>query len=196
MTIQRVHQLLWVGLLVLIGVAACRSNRTIPLVPADYHSWQQPTQSLLNYPIPGHESHFRKIFINQIGMTVRITENNQRMFYDFPEGTIIVKEIYEGLEPPATDEPPLTLTVMIKQSDHPQARGGWLWVVKNINTQKEQIIDYELCVDCHANANEKHPYGDQNPRNAFRDFVFFPPRSSGTTPALPDTSSQTLSDYN
>jgi hypothetical protein len=32
-----------------------------------------------------------------------------------------------------------------------------------------------FCVTCHANANEKHPYGDRNPREEFRDYVFFVP---------------------
>lgn len=195
MTMKQLQPLVTIGLSVLIGLAACRLNRQSDLVPAEYRSWQQTTNVLLNYPVPGHESHFRKIFINPVGLNVRNAKKNQRVFYDFPEGTIIVKEVYDGLEPPAADELPMILTVMIKQPAHPQSRGGWIWVVKNIKTQEEQIIDYELCADCHANANEKHPYGDQNPANDFRDYTFFLPRSE-SLPALPDTSSQTPSDYN
>ncbi len=32
-----------------------------------------------------------------------------------------------------------------------------------------------FCITCHANANEKHPYGDKNPNEEFRDYVYFVP---------------------
>ena len=63
---------------------------------------------------------------------------------------------------------------MLKRPGHPQARAGWLWIVKDIPSGKETIISEEFCVTCHANANERHPYGDRNPTEDFRDFLFFP----------------------
>lgn len=71
---------------------------------------------------------------------------------------------------------------MIKDSQHSHALSGWVWLVTTLETGEEQIFDYNVCVDCHASANESHPYGDKNPNADFRDFVFFPPH--------PDLSSQ------
>jgi hypothetical protein len=46
--------------------------------------------------------------------------------------------------------------------------------VRDTASGQEKVIDYEFCYDCHANANEPHPYGDRNPHGEFRDYVFFP----------------------
>ena len=32
-----------------------------------------------------------------------------------------------------------------------------------------------FCITCHSNANEKHPYGDGNANEEFRDYVYFVP---------------------
>jgi len=32
-----------------------------------------------------------------------------------------------------------------------------------------------FCITCHANANEKQSYGDGNPAEEFRDYVYFVP---------------------
>jgi hypothetical protein len=58
--------------------------------------------------------------------------------------------------------------------EDPHSRGGWLWVAKAVGSGEETIIDWEFCFDCHANANEPHPYDDGNPGKEFRDHVFFP----------------------
>ena len=65
---------------------------------------------------------------------------------------------------------------MIKAPEHEHARGGWLWVVKDLESNEERIIDYRLCFDCHADANDRHPYGDGNPEGEDRDYVFLPYR--------------------
>ena len=74
------------------------------------------------------------------------------------------------------DKEPFQLTIMIKDREHPSARGGWIWLVKDTRTGEEKIIDIEFCITCHANANEPHPYGDMNKNAEFRDYVFFPGR--------------------
>lgn len=104
-----------------------------------------------------------------------IVEENGRQRHEYPEGTIIVKEIYKGLEEPEEGEEPISLTIMIKAPQHSDAQNGWLWISKTFHPEKEQIIEHEFCMDCHANANEPHPYGDKNPNNEYRDFVYFPP---------------------
>ncbi len=143
------------------------------LVPADYASWERVTEQDLDYPVPGHEDHRRRIYVNKIGEAVRITERQGRVFHDYPEGTVIVKEVYAGLQL-RPGETPFQLLAMVKKPQDPLARGGWLWVVRDTASGQEKVIDYEYCYDCHDNANEPHPYGDKNPRGEFRDYVFLP----------------------
>jgi hypothetical protein len=138
-------------------------------------------ETMLNYPVPGHRDNCRVIYINPIGESVTISEENGRVHYKYPEGTLIGKEIYKGLEPPEDGEEPIELTVMLKASEHPKAQQGWLWIVKNFETATESTLERKFCIECHANANEAHPYGDRNSNNESRDFVYFPPASEPTT---------------
>ena len=62
-------------------------------IPEDYRSWKQTTNIELNYPIPGHLEHYRKIYINQIGEAVEVTMLEGKKQYNYPTGTIIVKEV-------------------------------------------------------------------------------------------------------
>ena len=171
----------------LLVIAACRATPKSPaLIPAAYRAWQTPTNLHLNYPIPGHEDHYRKIYLNAIGATVQPVSQNGRTVYAYPVGTIIVKEMYAGHDEPQPNEQPVHLTSMIKAPADTRALSGWLWVVTDVKMQQETVIDDQFCVECHANANEPHPYGDRNPAAAHRDFVFFPPQSwpsSEFTPA-------------
>ncbi len=162
----------YVFIFMTLGLLVSCNKKDKVLVPEDYKNWTVTVDNL-NYPIPGHENHGRKIYVNDVGKRVTARNKNGRVYYSYPKGTIIVKEIYPRLKVNRGDKP-ISLTVMIKDPDNPLSRGGWLWVVKDMKTRKERIIDYEFCVDCHSNANETHPYGDKNPGNDFRDFVFFP----------------------
>ena len=161
--------------LAIIGFASCQQKEQPKLTPENYRLWNKTIDTILDYPVPGHKDNCRIMYINTIGEGVQMTEENGRMVYEYPEGTIIVKEIYRGLEPPQEKEQPVQLTIMIKDSQHPQALSGWVWLVTTPATGEEQIFDYNFCADCHTNANEPHPYGDKNPNADFRDFVFFPP---------------------
>ena len=143
------------------------------IIPEDYASWARTTQLELNYPIPGHMEHYRRIYINEKGKGVTTEIRKDRLYYEYPKGTIIVKEVFPTLTP-AADEKPMALTVMVKDPDNPESRGGWVWVAKNMQTAVETVFNYEFCFDCHTNANEVHPYGDKNPNNEFRDYVYFP----------------------
>ncbi len=162
-----------VALLLVLSLGACSEKVHTPLVPADYSDWARVNRIELDYPIPGHMDQYRVIYINDTGSSVAITDRNGRLFYDFPEGTIIIKEIYSTLNP-SEDEDPHSLTVMIKNPDHPDAREEWLWIVKDTASGDESVISQEFCITCHSNANEEHPYNDGNMNNDFRDFVFFP----------------------
>ncbi len=145
------------------------------LVPDEYLAWESTTDLELNYPIPGHVEQYRRIYINPRGTEVQQEQREGRIHHIYSEGTIIIKDIYSTLTP-SPGEKPIRQTVMIKASDYPKSRGGWLWIVKDMKSATETIIDYELCFDCHANANEAHPYGDGNPQGEFRDYVYFPYR--------------------
>lgn len=157
----------------IITVFSCSKKEiAVSMVPDDYSGWTI-TADNLDYPIPGHENHFRRVFINPRGEEINITAKDGKDYYNYPEGTIVIKEIYPNLKPEKGTKP-ISLTVMIKDPDNPKARDGWVWVVKDLKKNSEKIIDYEFCFDCHTNANEPHQYGDGNPDSEFRDYLFFP----------------------
>jgi hypothetical protein len=159
------------------ALASCQKTEQGVRVPdaSEYRRWEQPIQRILDYPIPGHEDNRRRIFINPRGTEVRTERRENRVYWEYPEGTIIVKEIIAGLQGQDTDYP-FQITAMIKAPEDPRSRGGWLWIAKAVDSGEVTIIDWEFCFDCHANANEPHPYGDGNPADEFRDYVFFPYR--------------------
>ena len=160
-------------LAVLIVFVSCAKEEVTDFIPAEYRDWARTVDGVLDFPIPGHESNYRKIFINDIGQKVTVEDREGRKYWEYPVGTIIVKEIYAGLEPQEGDKP-IQLTVMIKKPDHTQSRGGWVWILRHLPDGDEQVIDYEFCFDCHTNANEKHLYGDKNAQQGYRDYVFYP----------------------
>ena len=165
------------AMLVLAAVllASCGEEAEQVRIPDDYSSWERTTTRELDYPIPGHENNYRRIYINSSGLDYTVEEEEGQTRHSYPSGTIIVKEVYSGFDP-AEDEEPMRLTAMVKRPEDERARGGWLWILKPLGGGEQQIITSEFCVTCHSNANEPHPYGDGNPQGAFRDFVYFPPQ--------------------
>jgi hypothetical protein len=158
--------------LALMG-SSCAKQVRQTLIPPDYASWKKTTNVVLDYPIPGHEDRFRVIYIDERGAGVtRRSSGNGRV--EFPAGTVIAKEIY-GVSKPGSADEPVMLTAMVKAPDDPQASAGWLWLIKDLASGKENVYTGDFCVRCHANANEKHPYGMKNPDGVFSDYVFFIP---------------------
>lgn len=151
---------------------ACGSSTPQARVPSDWTSWRKPVDKILNYPIPGHGDKARVIYVNAPGWEYAGRAGSGRL--EFPDGTVVVKEVYASANP-APGEKPTTLDVMIKASKDPEARGGWLWIVKDLGSDKETVMTNTFCQTCHANANSAHPYGDKNPGGAFRDYLYFPP---------------------
>lgn len=139
----------------------------------DWESWKTTTTQKLNYPIPGHMDNYRKIYINESGEQVKKDIVEGRSRYEYPAGTIIAKEVFKGQDYKEGDEP-FQITAMVKAPDDPRSQAGWLWIVKDMTTDSETVLTDEFCLTCHANANEGHPYGDENPNSEFRDYVFFP----------------------
>ena len=110
--------------------------------------------------------------MNDVGFTVKPTNDNGKLRWDFPQGTVIVKEVYQ-IPKPAAGELPIQLTIMVKAPKDPHSQGGWLWITRDLPDGKEAVFMGNFCITCHANANEKHPYGDGNPNEEFRDYVNF-----------------------
>jgi len=161
------------SILLLLFLFSCSEKKIEKLIPDDYKSWKLLTETKLNYYVPGHESRYRIPYINPIGENVEISKNSEgKNVYNYKKGTIIVKEIYKTLEL-KEGESPIMLTVMVKEPDHPNAQGGWVWVVKDMESNKEIQFKSDMCVRCHAGANGPHPYADKNPNSEFRDYVFY-----------------------
>lgn len=164
-------------------IFSCAKPRQQILIPSDYSRWKTTTGIVLDYPIPGHEDRFRVIHINDKGLGfTRDGGSPERI--TFPEGTIIAKDIF-AVKNPGPSDLPVMVTAMVKSGSDPRARGGWLWVVKDLKLGKESIMTGDFCVRCHDNANEKHPYGWKNPGGAFADYVFFIPGSDPVVEASP-----------
>jgi len=177
---------LLVSIVALAFVSCAAKEEAKTYLPSDYTAWRRTTDVVLDYPIPGHEDHFRVIKMNETGFGIEPRAEDGRRRWEFPEGTIIVKEIFEGSKPvPA--ESPVMLTAMVKAPADPRARGGWLWITKDLAANKESVITGSFCVNCHGNANEAHPYGSKNVDEEFSDYVFFIPlKASASKPAAVD----------
>lgn len=158
----------------LLIIISCARKEITDLIPEDYGTWDRTTLTELNYPVPGHEDNYRIIFINPVGYSWEESLLNGVRQVRFPEGTILVKEVYAGSGRPAGASP-VMLTAMIKAPSDSRALGGWIWVVKDISQGKEMVMTNNYCFVCHANANERHPYGDKNLPEEFRDYLFFLP---------------------
>src|SRR6056297_870267 len=180
------HQGTIEGMLILAAAAilllcGCESDTQVNFIPNNYREWPKTTDTKLQFPIPGHEDNLRKIYINPQGLEYQTTKAGDTTEagtnrYFFPEGTVIVKEIYQGFNP-GPKAAPAQLTVMVKKPEHPQAQGGWLWIVAPSAEGQENIVENEFCLTCHSNANEQHPYADGNPQEEFRDYVFYLPET-------------------
>jgi hypothetical protein len=157
-----------------LAFSGCSPKKPEAYAPPDYTSWKRTTDVVLNYPIPGHQNRFRLPRMNDIGFTAVPTVVDGKKRWDFPAGTVIVKEVYDTTTP-APGESPMQLTIMAKEPKDPRSQGGWLWITRELPAGQEKIFMGTFCITCHANANEKHPYGDGNPNEEFRDFVYFVP---------------------
>ena len=149
------------------------------LIPPDYDSWERTIDEDLNFQVPGHGETLRRIYINPLGEEVAITTSSSgTRRYEYPAGTLIVKEIYPSPESPPTADP-VMITAMLKAPEDGRARGGWLWITKNLASGEERVLQEEYCLTCHENANEPYPYQDGNPNGEFRDYTFYPFRPEG-----------------
>lgn len=164
-------------LMVALALAACGRGEEV-YAPPDYRTWARTTETVLDYPIPGHEDHLRIPRMNPKGFEARPRSVGGRMSWVFPEDTLIVKEVFASAHPGPGEEP-VQLTIMAKDPKDPRSQAGWLWITKSLPGGQETVFTGNYCVTCHANANETHPYGDHNPDEEFRDYVYFVPGEPG-----------------
>jgi len=174
---RRLPLLCFVGAL----VASCAPAPAPSLLPPDWGNWEKTTDLVLNYPIPGHEDRLRVPRMNQVGFDYLARRGRGAGTWDYPAGTVIAKAVYAS-KAPAKGEGPVQVTAMIKAPSDARARGGWLWVARDLASGKEMVFTGEFCFTCHENANESHPYADKNPRGEYRDYVFILP-GAGPEPA-------------
>jgi hypothetical protein len=154
-------------------LSGCAKSAEI-YAPPEYVNWRRTTDVVLDYPIPGHMDRFRIPRMNDLGFAAKPATVGGKLRWDFPEDTVIVKEVYASSKPAPGDKP-IQLTIMAKDPGDPRAQGGWLWYTKDLPDGKETLFEGNFCITCHANANEQHPYGDGNPNEEFRDYVYFVP---------------------
>jgi len=82
--------------------ASCTADDPASSLPDDYAGWQRTTDLVLNNPIPGHGTGLRVIFINEVGATSAQLPDGS---YRYPDGTIVIKEVYATPNPEAGDAP-------------------------------------------------------------------------------------------
>lgn len=166
-------RMLVIAAVVSMALSGCEEP-VVRFIPDDYDTWERTTLADLTEPIPGHPPGLRRIYINPVGTQVTPATDGERVTWDYPEGTIVVKENYAGTEP-AEGEDPAFLYAMVKAPDDERSRGGWLWIARDYDSLEETIFDNEFCVTCHADANEVQTnIGDPNIAGDFRDYLFYP----------------------
>lgn len=161
-----------VGTAIIAAALAIGCTEPLPLLDeTDYTTWEQTTDQILDFAVPGHGSGLRKIYADSLVFGQSLEADGD---IHYPSGSIFVKEVYPTASPTAEDQPAMLLA-MVKAPEDPRSRGGWIWLSRDPENGSETIFEDEFCVTCHTNANEPHPYGTRNPEGAFRDYVFHTP---------------------
>ncbi len=162
-----------ISVVLLVVTSACekQEKQAFVPIPVDYKSWHQPLKKSLDYQVPGHGDSRRIIFLNGEARKARkVKDDKNKDMVDFPDGAIIIKEVYkrEGAGYQVTPQ----LVVMVKNRKNENAQDGWLYYVRNPGSPQVKLIDNRFCIGCHEAANEIHPYFDNNLEGIFRDYVF------------------------
>ncbi|MBX2896490.1 MAG: cytochrome P460 family protein [Cyclobacteriaceae bacterium] len=99
-------------------------------------------QSVSNSP-----REFERVRINSIGNAVLGNDGRLPKGGVFPDGTIIVKEAYSGLNGTL-----IQYAIMKKESTNKYARNGWLWYEVNADGSKPYSIGMkgQKCINCHT----------------------------------------------
>jgi len=114
---------------------------------ADYKSWQTATVAPTTGASPGlgnvHKGPdgARHVYVNAVGAPVMTGEGP----YEYPAGTVIVKEQYDSLAAYQAGETP-DVTVSLKVAGGPKARQNWQWATG----YKAEAGDSAFCSGCHS----------------------------------------------
>jgi hypothetical protein len=136
----------------------------------NYRNWKKPVSEVLTNTVPGHGDRARVIYANDKAYQVTKEKmQDGRLRYDYPDGTVIIKEIYASVDDVNKASP--QLTIMVKRRTSEKAANGWLYYVQPPNGEV-MLVGNKLCTGCHDAANEPHPYFDKNASENFRDYIF------------------------
>lgn len=157
-------------LFIILQLACSKEEKQVFNIPRDYRLWNRPAK-LLDYPVPGHGPTFRVIYANDIAYKVKTDKGADGYKHAlYPEGSVIIKEVYEKQKDVNWADP--ELTIMVKDSSNEDAKEGWLYYVRQPGEKQATLIKGRMCIGCHEAANERHPYFDGNTADVFRDYIF------------------------
>jgi len=114
---------------------------------ADYKTWQTATAMPTTGASPGlgnvHKGPegARHVYVNNVGAAVMKGEGP----YEYPQGTVIVKEQYDSLADYQAGKTP-DVTVSVKVGAGPKARENWQWAA-GLAAPAE---DSAFCSGCHS----------------------------------------------
>jgi hypothetical protein len=151
-------------------LSSCSEELPEISIPEDYASWTRTVEELLNYPVPAKMGPVRQIFINDQGLEASIINSEGERRLEYPEGTILVKQIYDSLDQASTGEPAGVLA-MEKLPNDPRNRGGWVWSMLT-EDGTVVVVESDFCVTCHNSANRNHRYSEEY-EAFYQDYVFF-----------------------
>jgi len=115
---------------------------------ADYKTWQTATVSPTTGASPGLGSVHkgprgaRHVYVNDVGARVLLKGEGP---YEYPAGTVIVKEQYDSLADFQAGKTP-DVTVSVKVAAGPAARENWQWAAG----YKAEAMDSAFCSGCHS----------------------------------------------
>lgn len=161
-----------ISTIIVLLIGCKESIDEVFVVPEGYRSWKKPVKENLTYPVPGHGDGIRIIYANDIAYNVlKVKDENGFLRYDFPDGSVIVKEIFKTGGDVTRDTP--MFTIMVKDRLNSANQYGWLYYVKKPEGTMT-LVKGKMCIGCHAAANDSHPYFDKNENEQFRDYIFAP----------------------
>ena len=149
------------GFIILWFFVACSTKKDEGLIISDgtlfniavnntsFTYYKNRTDTLLSDPSSPHGGYMRVRF-NQKAMTVMNDSVSRLTSTSFPEGSMVVKEIYDH-----PGGPLLELDIIYKAADASNSSGGWVWN----EMHPDGSIEYSAsnkgneCTSCHHNSD-------------------------------------------
>lgn len=143
--------------LVALTVAGCASLPNPFAEPdprwADYKGWTRVTEEPSTGASPGlgavHQGPegYRVVYVNDVGADTILSEGDGSGDYDYPEGTVVVKEQYpdEAAYLAGAEAGEVDVTVSLKVADGADPAANWHWSTGYTDTAG----DSAFCSGCH-----------------------------------------------